>query len=180
LTPASQGKVFATGSVKHTRGDSSTLEGSARAKGGIAESGERKNAQSINRLCWVNQLYPSTTEQAESRGVTYSSTGVESPEGKEMSIRTFLEIIVPGDPSKRQRPSGGIGTQVRLLVVQRTGSMKQSDEPESTSARKSDWICADCKMGHKDFGSERAEALSHKTDSTRSRLFSQPSGRTEF
>jgi hypothetical protein len=51
-------------------------------------------------------------------------------------------------------------------TLQRTGSMKQSDEPESIRAQKSDWICGDRKMGNKDFGSEKAEALSCKKDST--------------
>jgi hypothetical protein len=43
---------------------------SAGDEGGIAEPGEQKkiqpDAQSINGLCQVSQLYPNTTEQAES------------------------------------------------------------------------------------------------------------------
>jgi hypothetical protein len=99
------------GGIVSADSDGRTL---ARAKGGIAEPGEQKkiwpDAQSINGLCQVSQLYPSTTEQAESRGVTYNSTGVESPEGKETSIRTFSAIIVPRDPLKTRSLSGGIGT----------------------------------------------------------------------
>src|ERR1700761_7938043 len=41
--------------------------------------------QSIDGLCRVSQLYPRTIEQAESRGVTYNSTVVESPDGKSSS-----------------------------------------------------------------------------------------------
>jgi hypothetical protein len=94
--------------------------------------------------------------------VTYNSTGVESPEGKLMFRDTFSEMMVPEEPSKRRRPIGGIETHVRLLVVQRTGSIKQSDNPESMGDRNSVGICEEVNIGHRELGFIRAEALSRK------------------
>lgn len=125
-------------------------------------------------------MCPRTTEQAESKVVTYNSTGVVSPEGNRTSRRTISEMMVPKEPSNRRRPIGGIEMRVRLLVVQNTGSAKQSDEPESMRARKSDGICGDCRSGHKEFGSVGAEALSRKKESgVRSGVSSRPLGRTD-
>lgn len=129
------------GETDSAEADRGTPDG---AEVGPAEPGERKmiwpETQSINGLWRVSQLYPSTTEQAESRGVTYSSTEVVSPEGKEMSMKTLSEMTVPKEPSNRRRPIGAIGTRVRLFFVQKTESMKQWDEPESIRVRKSDGI----------------------------------------
>lgn len=146
--------------------DSAEADGAPAGAGvGPAEPGERKmiwpETQSINGLWRASQLYPSTAEQAESRGVTYSSTVVVSPEGKEMSIITISEMTVPEEPSNRRRPIGGIETRVRLFFVQKTESMKQWDEPESIRVRKPDGMREEWRVGHSEFGSERAEALSH-------------------
>jgi hypothetical protein len=93
---------------------------------------------------------------------------------------TFSEMTVLEEPSKRRRPIGGIETQVRLLVVQRTGSIKQSGEPESIRDRNSVGMCEEVNIGHRELDFIRAEALSRKGGlAAQSSNVSRPLGHAE-
>ena len=81
-------------------------------------------------------MYPNTTEQEESRGVTKQVTVIVSPEGKRKGKSTEAEICDVEKPSKSWSGIGGMGVVGRSCNLAKLLSTKQCVEPESTKVRK--------------------------------------------
>ena len=110
----------------------------------------------------MSQLYPNTTEQEESRGVTKQVTVIVSPVGKHRGKSTEAEIRDVEEPSKSRSEIGGIGVVGRSCSLAKLLSTKQCVDPESINVRKGS---EDCMRGEesrrvRESGSERADALS--------------------
>jgi hypothetical protein len=90
-----------------------------------AQKVSRLRDQSINGLYLASQLYPSTTEQEVSSGVTKNVIVISSPVLNHTGRSTADVIAEREVPSKRRSGIGGISYKGRFLFFTRQESIKQ-------------------------------------------------------
>ena len=118
------------------------------------------NTQSIIGLWQVNQLYPRTTEQAESSRVTKKSCSKVSPVGKVIGYIVTWVINVLEEPSNSFNSRGGIVVhEIKGFEETKLVSIKQWDDPKSKWEQVGLEKYGDKSGIYRVFGSERAEVL---------------------
>jgi len=91
-------------------------------------------SQSIWGLLIISQLWPSTTSQDPSRGMTKNLIWKDAPQGNfigNVTVR-FTQLLTV--PSIRERERGSMSWYASLLFMTNTKSMNEFEEPESTRA----------------------------------------------
>lgn len=102
-----------------------------------------------------------------SSGVTKKSMGMASPDGKwSSSVMTWV-IVWLEVPSNSCRRIGETGLRGRECNSAKPESMKQWEEPESISVRINSLTPSENRSSRREFGSERADALSRRTVAVR-------------
>jgi len=91
-------------------------------------------SQSIWGLLTISQLWPSTTSQDPSRGITKNLIWKDAPQGNFIGNVTVRFTQLLTIPSIRERGRGLMSWYASLLFTTNTESMNESEEPESTKA----------------------------------------------